>query len=55
MALTLIAASIVGGLFSVTIAGVKNRDLAAWFLFGLIVPVVAAVAVCVVPRLDDGR
>lgn len=53
MAAVVLASAIVGALFCVTIAGIKNRDLASWFLFGLAVPVVAVVAVCVLPPLDD--
>jgi hypothetical protein len=47
--------SIVGALFCVSVAGIKNRDLAAWFLLGAAVPVLAAIAICVVAPLDhDG-
>ena len=49
------AAAIAGALFCVCVAGIKNRDLASWFLLGAAVPLVSAVAICVLPRLDfDG-
>jgi hypothetical protein len=46
-------ASIVGALFCVTVAGIKNRDLASWFLLGAVLPVPAAIAVCLLAPLDD--
>jgi len=51
-----LASAIAGALFCVTIAGIKNRDLGTWFLLGAAVPVVSAVAICLLPRLDvDGQ
>ena len=56
MAVLGLGLAIVGGLFCVTIAGIKNRDLATWFLLGAAVPIVSAVIVCLAPPLDsDGR
>lgn len=48
-----LALAISGALFCVTVAGIENRDLAAWFLLGGAVPVVSALVICVLPRLDD--
>jgi hypothetical protein len=45
-------APIVGALFCVTVAGIKNRDLASWFLLGLATSVLGAIAVCCLPTLD---
>jgi hypothetical protein len=48
-------ASIVGALFCVTVAGIKNRDLASWFLLGAVLPVPAAIAVCLLAPLGDSH
>ncbi len=54
--LAAMAAAIVGALFCVTVAGIKNRDLGTWLLLGGAVPVVSVVAICLLPRLDiEGR
>lgn len=56
VAIVAIAAATVGAVFCVCLAAIKNRDMATWLVLGLTVPLIAAVAICVVPRLGvDGR
>lgn len=45
--------AIVGAVFCYSMAGFKQRDLASWFLLGALAPLPAAIAICLLPRLDD--
>lgn len=53
MAMLAMTAALLGGLFCVCMAGVKNRDLGLWLLLGAFVPVVSVLLILVLPTLDD--
>ncbi len=53
MTLIAMAATVLGALFCVCMAGVKNRDLGLWLLLGGLLPYVGVIAIFVLPALDD--
>lgn len=48
--------AICSALYCTCAAGIKERNHAGWFLLGAVAPVLAAIAITMLPRLDyNGR